>query len=152
MDIADQFDEAVRSNKVRLYRKKANVAIRPAVPGEVVETWIDGQRETVNTARAGDYVVCGARGEQYIISSETLATRYGPPGAEREGQSFRTYQAIGTCYAFQYEGASAKFVAPWGEEMIVNPGDYVGTPAIGSNRFYRIEKDVFAATYVEASA
>ena len=90
MDIADKFAEALEADKVRHYRKKQTVAIRPAVPGEVVETVIDGQRETVNTAKAGDYVVRGTKGEHYIISAETLAERYGPPiGAPAGGRISR---------------------------------------------------------------
>jgi hypothetical protein len=152
MNIKDQFDAAVKSNKVRLYRKKAKVDIRPAVAGEVVETRIDGERETVNRAKAGDYVVRGVKGEQYVISPETLANRYGPPVGGPDAQGFRQYGAQGHLHAFRYEGPRATFTAPWGEEMVVNPGDYIGTAALGSDEFYRIERDAFAATYDEVPA
>ena len=115
MNIKDAFDAAVRSNKVRPYRKKANVDIRPAVAGEVIETRIDGERETVNTAKAGDYVVRGVKGEQYVISPETLARRYGPPLSTPDAQGFRQYDAQGVVHAFRYEGPPATFTAPWGE-------------------------------------
>jgi hypothetical protein len=150
MSIKDRFDEAMRSQKVRRYRKAANVAIRPAVPGEVVETWIDGQRETVNTAKAGDYVVRGVKGEQYVITASVLESRYGPAQTEATAEGYRQYAATGTCYAFRHDGEPFRFVASWGEEMIVNPGDYIGTTDLGSDHFYRIEQDTFAATYVEA--
>jgi hypothetical protein len=152
MNIKDQFDAAVRSNKVRLYRKKANVAIRPAVAGEVIETRIDCECETVNTAKAGDFVVCGVKGEQYVISPESLASRYGKPVSGPDAQGFRQYDAQGLVHAFRYEGPRATFTAPWGEEMVVNPGDYIGTTSLGSDQFYRIERDAFAATYDEVPA
>jgi hypothetical protein len=152
MNIKDQFDEALRDNRVRLYRKRASMAIRPAVPGEVVETRIDGKIETVNTANAGNYVVRGVKGEQYVITAETLASRYGPPMSDPDAHGFREYGAKGTCHAFRYDGPAATFVAPWGKEMTVNPGDFIVTPVLGSDHFYRIEKDIFAATYVEARA
>ena len=150
MDIADRFDEALRANKVRHYRKRQNVPIRPAVPGEVIETVIEGQRETVNTAKAGDYVVRGAKGENYIITAQILADRYGPPISGPRADGYYEYPAKGNCYAFRYEGEPFKFVAPWGEDMLVNPGDYVATGEVGSNLFYRIEQHAFAETYVEA--
>jgi len=34
--------------------------------------------------------------------------------------------------------------------MIANPGDYIGTNAMGSKEFYRVEQSAFAATYAEA--
>ena len=52
-DIAAKFEEALRAGKVRHYEKKGQVDIRPAVLGEVIATVIDGERETVNTARGG---------------------------------------------------------------------------------------------------
>ncbi len=149
MDIADKFAEALKANKVRQYRKKQNVAIRPAVPGEVVETVIDGQRETVNTAKAGDHVVRGAKGEHYIIAAETLAERYGLPLSGPQADGYREYAAKGSAHAFRYEGEPFKFVAPWGEDMITNPGDYIATSELGTDQFYRIEKNAFAETYVE---
>ncbi len=152
MNIKDAFDAALKSNKVRLYRKKANVVIRPAVAGEVIETRIDGERETVNTAKAGDYVVRGVKGEQYLITPETLANRYGPPASEPDAQGFRQYGAQGLVHACRYEGPRATFVPPWGEEMVVNPGDYIGTTALGSDHFYRIEQDAFGTTYDEVRA
>jgi hypothetical protein len=152
MNIAEKFAEALQADKVRAYRKRQNVVIRPAIPDEVVETVIDGERETVNTARAGDFVVRGTKGEQYIISSETQAERYGAAVGAIRADGFREYEAKGTLHAFCYQGEPFKFVAPWGEDMIVNPGDYIGTPEIGSDHIYRIEKNAFAETYVEVSS
>jgi hypothetical protein len=147
--IAERFAEALRANNVRTYRKKQTVAIRPAVADEVVETVIDGERETVNIAKSGDYVVRGAQGEQYIIDSQTRAERYGAPVGTPQPDGYREYEARGSVHAFRYDGEPFKFVAPWGEDMIVNPGDYIGTPQIGSDHFYRIEKNAFAESYVE---
>jgi hypothetical protein len=33
--------------------------------------------------------------------------------------------------------------------MLVKRGDYVGTAAVGSNRFWRIEREIFLASYAE---
>jgi hypothetical protein len=154
LDIQAKFRAALDRNKVRFYRKKPDiiVRIRPAVPGEVVETWIDGERETVNTARAGDHVVRGLKGEQIVIAGEGLAGLYGSALSGPDAQGFCEHAAKGAIHAFVYEGEPDQFVAPWGELMIVKPGDYIGTPEIGSNRFWRVERASFLATYAEAQA
>jgi hypothetical protein len=149
-DIAAKFEAALRTGKVRHYEKKGQAEIRPAVPGEVIATVIDGERETVNTAVEGDYVVRGVKGELYIIKGETLAKRYGGPLTAPDKDGFRRYPAKGDFYGFRYEGAPFKFVAPWKEDMIAKSGDYIGTNAMGSNEYYRVEQSAFAATYAEA--
>jgi len=151
-DVAAKFEEALRAGKVRHYAKKGQVEIRPAVAGEVVETVIDGVRETVNTAAAGDYVARGDRGECYILKPEILAKRYGAPLTQPDQDGYRRYPAKGDFYGFCYEGDPFKFVAPWKEDMIANPGDYIGTGALGSKEYYRIEKTAFAATYGEVES
>jgi hypothetical protein len=148
-DIAAKFEEASRAGKVRHYEKKGEVEIRPAAAGEVIATVIDGERETVNTASAGDCVVRGVKGELYIIKAETLAKRYGGPLTPPDKDGFRRYPAKGDFYGFRYEGESFKFVAPWKEDMIAKPGDYIGTNAMGLKEYYRVEQGAFAATYAE---
>jgi hypothetical protein len=149
-DIAAKFEAAMRAGKVRHYEKKGQVDIRAAVPGEVIETMIDGVRETANTAATGDYVVRGVKGELYIIKAKTLAARYGGPLTAPDREGFRRYPAKGDFYGFRYEGEPFKFVAPWKEYMIANPGDYIGTNAMDSKEYYRVEQSAFAATYAEA--
>jgi hypothetical protein len=149
-DIAAKFEEALRAGKVHYYKKKGRVDIRPGVPGEVITTVIDGERETVNTAATGDYVVRGVKGELYIIKAGALAKRYGGPLTASDKDGFRRYPAKGDFYGFRYEGEPFKFVAPWNEDMIAKPGDYIGTNAMGSNEYYRVEQSAFAATYAEA--
>ena len=147
IDITAKFEEARRADRVRHYSKKGHADIRPAVPGERIKTVIDGEGETVNTAGSGDYVVRGAMGEHYVIKAKKLAERYGAPISDPDSEGYRKYPAKGDFYAFRYEGEPFKFIAPWGEDMIANPGDYLGTNVMGSNEFYRIEKNAFAATY-----
>jgi hypothetical protein len=149
-EIAAKFAEALRAGNVRHYAKKGQVDIRPAVAGEVIETVIDGVRETVNTAAPGDHVVRGVKGELYVIKAETLAKRYGEALTPPDPEGYRSYPAKGDFYAFRYEGEPFRFTAPWKEGMIANPGDYIGTTAMSSQEYYRIEQSAFAATYAEA--
>jgi hypothetical protein len=149
-EVAAKFAEASRAGKVRRYKKFGQTDIRPAVPGEEVVTMVDGVRETANKAGPGDYVARGVKGECWIISAKNVASRYGAPFTEADAEGYRSYPAKGEFHAFRYEGAPFKFIAPWKEEMIANPGDYIGTNVMGSGEFYRIEKNAFAATYAEA--
>jgi hypothetical protein len=149
-DIAAKFAEALRTGKVRHYEKKGQVDIRPAIPGEVITTVIDGEYETVNTAAEGDYVARGVKGEHYIVKPDVVAKRYGAPLTAPDRGGYRRYPAKGDFYGFRYEGEPFKFVAPWKEHMIANSGDYIGTNAMGSDEYYRIEQSAFAATYAEA--
>jgi hypothetical protein len=151
-DIDAKFADALRAGKVRHYEKKGQVDIRPAVAGERIETVVGGEYETANTAEAGDYVARGHKGEFYILKPETLAERYGEPLTSPDREGYRRYQAKGHFYGFRYEGEPFKFVAPWKELMIANPGDYIGKGAMSSKEYYRIEKNAFAATYVEAKS
>ena len=59
----------------------------------------------------------------------------------------RGYAPIGTVYAYAYFGKSFTFTAPWNEEMIVEPGDFIATTELGSNDVYRIQREVFEQTY-----
>ena len=49
------------------YEKFSKAQVRLAKSEEKVTTIIDGVVETSNTAKAGDVVVMGTRGEEYII-------------------------------------------------------------------------------------
>ena len=52
--------------------------------------------------------------------------------------------------AFCYHGETIEFVAPWGEKMLCEDGDYIASPPNGSpDDIYRIEKETFAQTYME---
>lgn len=65
----------------RLYRHTSVIGVRPAIPGELVETWIqtldeDRVLERTTTAQDGDLVAIGALGERYVPSSAIIeATR-----------------------------------------------------------------------------
>jgi len=52
--------------------------------------------------------------------------------------------------AFCYHGKTIEFVAPWGEKMLCEDGDYIARPLGGSPEdIYRIEKQIFNQTYTE---
>lgn len=142
----EQFKPQLLLAECPCFDKVATVSARPATEGEDIDTVIDGIKETTNTAAAGDYVVTGPKGEEYIISGEKFNKLY--EATAEEG----VYKAKGLVKAYQIpEGTEDfTFVAPWGEDMLVQAGDYIATSFadnFDAEKCYRIEKGVFEQTY-----
>lgn len=141
-DVQGMFADAETRDLVGHYKKFGDITVRPALFGEVVETVIDGVVETTNSAKnVDDFVVTGAKGENYILAAATLLKRY-----DRIGDG--VYRAKGECWAFKHEGEQFTFDAPWGEEMLVENGDIIAVADLSNmDDIYRIQKDAFAQTY-----
>lgn len=108
---------------------------------EEVVTITAAGAETRNSAAPGDVIMSGPSGERYVVKAAKFGGLYdGEVGATViPNQSQRLVK--------EYEGAaSVVFVAPWGERMILNPGDYVVSD--GPDAFYRIARVEFEDTYV----
>ena len=138
------------SDFVRLYEKFGAFDCRAAKAGENVLTIINDQIETTNVARDGDVVVRGPKGEEYIISLKKFVDRYRVDKALTD--DYQKFETKGRVLAYMHIGPSFKFVASWGEEMIVDDGDYLATPCnlipLGfDDEVYRIERTVFNETY-----
>lgn len=151
-----------------LYRKSRITLARPATPGEVVETVVDGKVETTNTAGEGDMVVRNATkdAELQVINKDKFQTRYETPGFEipncpnfaavREElakQGFIAYMPKGIVRALRVEEEHMSqlphgaFLASWGSEMIVEPGDFLVMPHPEGDSVYRIAREAMAETY-----
>jgi hypothetical protein len=104
----------------------------------VVTTTADGV-ETTNTAIPGDVIMSGPSGELYVVKSGKFASLYeGTLGAAViPNQSPRRV----TRYT---GGTTVVFTAPWGEDMVLKPGDYLVADGEG---FYRIAREEFEKTY-----
>lgn len=130
-----------------LYKKQGRVQARPAVSGEHITTTLaGGNKETVNTANEGDWVMTNPSGEQYIISEKKFFGRY--EKTDTDG----VYQAKGYCRAIKNPfGKPIEIIASWGEPQTGNEncmiadvsdaeGDLEGEP-------YLIDASAFAETY-----
>lgn len=113
---------------------------------KVVTITADG-KETENTAVPGDIIMSGPSGEKYVVKATKFGKLYTP-------------QADGTVIPEQSPRQVARytgkdditFTAPWGEQMILKPGDYVVQDGEG---YYRVAKKEYDVTYnspEEASA
>jgi len=103
-----------------------------------VETIIDGKKETSNKANKGDYILTGSRGEKYVLTPEKFNSKY---DIVSDSQAKTKPVKI---MAKEYQGDLVKFMADWGEEMILESGDFLVN---NNGEYYRIEKQAFHNTY-----
>ena len=105
----------------------------------VVTTTGDG-KETQNTAEPNDVVMSGPSREQYVIKSAKFPKLYagqvgGPVHPEQGPRSVAVYSG----------NVPVSFTAPWGESMVLKPGDYLVKE--GEGKYYRIAKHEYELTY-----
>jgi hypothetical protein len=155
-DVHALFDQAEREARVGLARKTMAVDARPAQPGEVVVTLIEGEgKETESPpAKAGDMVVrnrCPATGnEEILVAAAKFAERYEGPTGPADASGWRPYRPRGVPMRYlivdEAEGAFV-FTAPWGEPMVARPGDAIVRNPQDPADTYRIAAAAFACTY-----
>lgn len=161
-DVHALFDAAERQGTTGLARKSRTVDARAAADAEVVVTVIAGEGEETRSPPAGpgDMVVrnrCPATGnEEILVSAEKFAERYdGPTGdaadeAAADAEGWQPYRPRGVEMAYfivPEDIGSFRFVAPWGEEMVANPGDTLVRDPRDPADTYRIAAAAFACTY-----
>jgi len=142
------------SRPTRTYQKRGTFLARYAEPGETILTIVAGKLETLAAAKWGDVVLMnieiGSSVERYLIAADMFQKRY--ELTERtittDGHSWMLVTAKGQVNAWQYEGPSVTFEAPWGESMLLEEGDWIANPVGGKpDDIYRIEREAFAGTY-----
>jgi hypothetical protein len=127
---------------VQRYEKHGQFQFRPAISGEVIVTEIDGEVETKQVAKDGQFVITGPAGETDAIDGTKFGARYQVVSSGL----CQPAPGVGEVEAFEYGGDSFTFVAPRGEPMVVNSGDMVATTGTDDD-VYRIKRSVFDATY-----
>ena len=113
------------------------------IPSMKVDTLTTSGKETTNVAYQNDIVVCGPSKEKYVLSPEKFEEYYTPVEKGPEGMVIPNQKPRKVA---QYTGqVEVSFVAPWGEEMVLTPEDYLVKD--GKNDFYRIGKLEYETTY-----
>lgn len=152
------------------YRKVAFAFLRPAKPGEVITTMVNGKEETRNTAQEGDFVVQANTKwkENYILSHARTSEAYDlsnpmeiPPGRPDASQltsdGFRCYRSRTRIKALKATDELLRrhcpfkrFMAKWGTPCVVQVDDMLAAQVTGDTvtEIYRIEKTVFRETFV----
>lgn len=108
------------------------------VEQRVVTMTSDG-KETENTAKVGDFIFSGPSGEKYVLTDAKLRKNYqGIPGQTLVPEQSPRMVA-------RYDGdAIVNFTAPWGEMMVLKPGDFL---VKGDDGYYRIAAKEYKLTY-----
>ena len=105
----------------------------------VVTVTCDGE-ETQNVAAQGDIIMSGPSKENYVVKSAKFPKLY-------QGQIGQTViPEQGPRLVALYTGQQpVSFTAPWGESMVLKPGDYLVKD--GDQGYYRIAKVEYEQTY-----
>ena len=147
-----------RMNQGLVYKKKGIYFARPTVPNEVVMTIVDGKVETYKVTGIGEWVIInmtvGSTAERYCIAPKRYKDRYTPTGKAfvMDGFSWLEVEAKGMVEGRFYEDTQTlAFLAPWGEDMLLETGDFLARPFPNDdpNDIYRIARAEFNATYGE---
>ena len=144
------FETAKDTDRINHYKKCKKIDARPAIEGEVIITILNGEKETKQTTKRGDFVARakGKNKEEYIIDAVTFKKCYVSAGGEVDENGFKEYNPIGEAYAFRYHGDNFSFETSCGEEMIVCDNDYIASVDRDElDDIYRIEKNEFEDTY-----
>ena len=105
----------------------------------VVTTTSEG-KETQNTAEQNDVIMSGPSREQYVVKAAKFTKLYqGQMGSPIHPEQSPRNVAV-------YTGnIPVSFTAPWGESMVLKPGDYLVKEDEG--KYYRIAKHEYEQTY-----
>ncbi len=120
-------------------KRPLTLEVQEAKGDENLTTEVNGHVETTNTAKAGDFIVTGTQGEQYIIGAIKLHERY----TLSEDKTQATTKPV--VITFEYATTDMQFEASWGEDMFMKAGDAIVTEngKIG----YGINRKAFEETY-----
>jgi hypothetical protein len=105
-----------------------------------ISTITSDGKETQNTAEPNDIIISGPSGEKYVVKSAKFLKLYtgqvgGPVYPEQNPRNVAIYNGQETI----------SFTAPWGENMVLKPGDYLVKE--GEGKYYRIAKKEYEMTY-----
>jgi PGDYG protein len=105
----------------------------------VVTVTSDG-KETQNVAEKGDIIMSGPSRENYVVKAAKFPKLY----QGQLGQSVVPEQNPRMVAAYT-GNQPVTFTAPWGENMILKPGDYLVKD--GDQGYYRVAKVEYEQTY-----
>ena len=150
------FAAAAKDGSAGVARKTRPVDARPAAPGEVIVTVIEGEgvETTSRPAEAGDWVVrnrCPETGnEEYLVAAAKFPARYGQAQSEADAAGYQTFVPKGVEMGYFIVPPSEgdfTFTAPWGEAMVARPGDAIVQSPADPADTYRVAAASFACTY-----
>ena len=114
-----------------------------------VSTVLGAEKETTNTVRYGDIYISGPQGESYIIRAKDFLRLYNiNEGIATPRKQPRKVAKVTKRILKELDmPMSILFKAPWGEDMLLNAGDYLVKDTNGNGGVYRVEAKAFTQTY-----
>jgi len=107
-------------------------------PDLLVETFTSDGKETQNTAKDGDIIMCGPSLEKYILKHDKFLEKYEIiNGIAIPEQSYRNV-------AEYLDEEEIMFTASWGELMVLKKNDFL---VKDGDHYYRIARKEFLETY-----
>lgn len=104
-----------------------------------IDTITSDGKETTNVARQGDIIISGPSKEKYVMKPEKFQKMYQGNFASRVIPE-QTPRMVA-----HYTGTdTVTFMASWGEQMILKPGDYL---VKDGEHYYRIARAEYEKTY-----
>ena len=137
-DVAKIYKE-LETKEHTYVKKELTFDFRIADKEEKIVTEIDGEKETENVAKEGDYILTGSKKEVYVLSPKKFESRY----TVEDGKAKTKPVEI---LAKRFEGKKLNFKAPWEEDMIIKSSDFL---VKNDGEYYRIEKEAFENTYAK---
>lgn len=139
----------------KVYQKIKKVFARKAKSVEQITTTTSDGKETINQAKAGDFIVKNQTdaGEEYVLTPLKFRSRY--VYKKRSKAGFSEYEPTGRIYAIEVNKRLLKkfgvklrfyFEADWGSKMVVKEKDFLACP-FGGEEVYRIARKEFFETY-----
>ena len=160
-DVVALMARARSRGRTGIARKTKPVDARPAREGEIVISVIAGEgKETQSRpARPGDWVVrnrCPETGnEEYLVRGEKFRDRYRATSVAPGPDGWQEFRPVGKELRFIFlppEEGAFTFTAPWGEAMVVRPGDAILQDPKDEKDVYRVAAGSFAYTYEVVAA
>jgi hypothetical protein len=118
-----------------------------SLPTTKVVTYINNKRETTNQARQGDVIIKGPFGEKYVMTIFDFFRAYNVNDGIAIPRKTKKLVAQYTPYLRKHLDIpqTFTFMTGWGQDMVLNVGDYVVKDK--NNSYYRIEAEAFRKTY-----
>ncbi len=129
---------------IKTYAKFACIQAKQATKKTFVETvLVNGKKETINTAKKGDWIITNKDGEQYIISAKAFMQKYEPNHELGNGW----YNPIVGVQRFVETPVTITFICSWGEEQTIDAGGFINISS--PENFYGVARQEFFDTYKE---
>ncbi len=156
LDQGALMDVARKNDLVGTALKNKEVDARPALPGEIVITFIKGQgvENRSKPAEEGDWVVrnrCDETGnEEVLVKAKYFPQKYGKAISSSDASGYSAFKPKSSemnYFIVPDEWGAFNFKAPWGDTVVALPGDAIVQVDADESDVYRVPGPAFECSY-----